>query len=207
MALGMAMSLAACSSQSTASSTQTQKTQTLATGTSLSAVKTSQKNADDEKTLVVYFSCNDTTQAAAENIAEQLKADLYEILPEEPYTEDDLDFYYSESRVSLEMNDETARPAIAGTPLDLGDYDTVIIGYPIWNNTMPRIINSFVEAYDLTGKTVLPFCTSDESGVAQSVNDLRDAVQEADVKDGLRVADPHDSTVTQWLAENGLLGA
>ena len=86
------------------------------------------------------------------------------------------------------MNDPSVRPAIAGDGIDISSYDTVIIGYPIWWGTMPRIINTFLDTCDLSGKTVLPFCTSGSSGVSKSVSDQRSAEPDADVKDGLRVS-------------------
>ena len=156
------------------------------------------------KTLVVYFSATGNTKAVAEKIAALTGADVYELLPAEPYTEADLDYNVKDCRANLEMNDSSARPAISGESIDLSGYDTVIVGYPIWWGTMPRIINTFLDAYDLSGKTVLPFCTSGGSGVSRSVSDIRDAEPDADVRDGLRARGADDSGIESWLSENGL---
>ena len=110
--------------------------------------------------LVVYFSTDDTIRAAAYTVAEALSADLFEIQPAEPYTTDDVNYHNRQSRTSIEQNDPQARPAIASLPEDLRRYDTVILGYPIWWGQAPRILYSFVESADLSGKTIIPFCTS-----------------------------------------------
>lgn len=158
---------------------------------------------ETSKTLVVYFSCTGHTKAAAEKMAELTGADLYEITPEEPYTSDDLNYNDDNCRANQEMNDDTARPAIAGDMLDFSKYDTVLVGFPIWWGTMPRIMNTFFDTYDLTGKTVLPFCTSGSSGISTAVSAIREVEPNADVRDGLRVSNPEDSAVTDWLSENG----
>lgn len=123
------------------------------------------------KTLVVYFSCTGSTELVAEYITETLGADIYEIIPENPYTEADL-AYYTNSRADQEQNDPDARPAISGGVENMDIYDTIIIGYPIWHGQAPRIINTFLESYDFSGKTILPFCTSHSSGVDSSVDNL-----------------------------------
>ena len=112
------------------------------------------------KTLVVYFSATGNTKAVAEEITRLTGADLYEIVPAVPYTDEDLNYNNNECRANQEMNDASARPAIGSEAMDVSSYDTVFIGYPIWWGTMPRIINTFLDTYDLSGKTVLPFCTS-----------------------------------------------
>ena len=122
--------------------------------------------------LVVYFSATGTTRGVAEKLAEGLNADLYEIVPEEPYTDADLNYGNSKSRTSAEMNDPNCRPAIAGELPDLTAYDTVFIGYPIWWGDAPRIMASFVEQADLTGKTLAVFFTSGSSGLGSSMKRL-----------------------------------
>ena len=107
-------------------------------------------------------------------------------------------------RANLEMNDDSARPAISGDMTTLTEYDTVFIGYPIWWGTMPRIINTFLDTYDLSGKTVLPFCTSGSSGITQSVTDIRAAEPDADVRGGLRASGANDSGIESWIADNGI---
>ena len=123
--------------------------------------------------LVVYFSIDDTIRAAAYIIAEALSADLFEIQPVEPYTADDVNYHNSRSRTSIEQNDPQARPAIAVLPDDLNRYDTIILGYPIWWGQAPRILYTFMENVDLTGKTIIPFCTSGSSGAGSSASNLQ----------------------------------
>ena len=157
------------------------------------------------KILVAYFSCTGTTKAVAEKIAELTGGDLYEIVPSDPYTAADLNYNNNNCRANREMNDPSARPAIAGNGIDLSAYDTVIIGYPIWWGTMPRIINTFLDTYDLSGKTVLPFCTSGGSGVSKSVSDIRSAEPGATVKDGLRTSGANDRNLEGWLRSGGAI--
>lgn len=122
--------------------------------------------------LVVYFSATGTTKGVAEKLAEGLSADLYEIVPEEPYTDADLNYNNSKSRTSIEMDDPACRPAIAVELPDLTAYDTVFIGYPIWWGDTPRIVSNFVEQADLTDKTLAVFFTSGSSGLGNSMKHL-----------------------------------
>jgi len=122
--------------------------------------------------LVVYFSATGTTKGVAEKLAEGLNADLYEIIPEEPYTDADLNYNNSKSRTSIEMDDSNCRPAIAGKLPDLTAYDTILIGYPIWWGDSPRIVSNFVEQVDLTDKTLAVFFTSGSSGLGSSMKHL-----------------------------------
>ena len=154
--------------------------------------------------LVAYFSCTGHTQAVAEQIAQQTGADLYEITPADTYTAEDLNYNDNNCRANQEMNDPAARPALGGDALELSDYDTILLGYPIWWGTMPRILNTFLDTYDLSGKTVLPFCTSSSRGISQSLAALKEAAPGADVRDGLRASDPKDSGISAWLSQNGL---
>lgn len=160
---------------------------------------------NDSKALVVYFSCTGNTKAVAERISELTSADIYEIVPEIPYTEEDLNYNDDSCRANKEMNDASARPAIGSDAVDISEYDTVYIGYPIWWGTMPRIINTFLDTYDLSDKTVMPFCTSGSSGISKSVSDIRAEEHDADVRDGLRVSDSSDSSIDEWLRKNGIL--
>ena len=122
--------------------------------------------------LVVYFSATGTTRGVAEKLAEGLSADLYEIVPEEPYTDADLNYNNSRSRTTFEMNDPACRPAIAGELPDLTAYDTILIGYPIWWGDAPRILSTFVESVDLADKTLAVFFTSGSSGLGSSMRHL-----------------------------------
>ena len=121
-----------------------------------------------KKTLVAYFSASGTTAKAAKEIAEAAGADLYEIRPETPYTPADLDWTNKKSRSSLEMNDPACRPAIAQPVKDMAQYDTVLVGFPIWWYVEPRIIDTFLESYDFSGKTIIPFATSGGSGIGKA---------------------------------------
>ena len=134
-----------------------------------------QNNTTMKKTLVTYFSATGTTKAAAERLAKECNADLFEIAPEVPYTAADLDWRDKTSRSTLEMKDKTSRPAIAAKCDNIADYDTVWIGFPVWWYTAPTIINTFIEAHDLSGKVLNVFATSGGSGVEGSANDLRNA--------------------------------
>ena len=127
------------------------------------------------KTLVAYFSATGTTKAAAQRLAKEKNADLFEIAPETPYTSADLDWTNKQSRSTLEMKDRSSRPAIKGTCPNIADYDTVWIGFPVWWYTAPTIVNTFIEAHDLSGKTLCVFATSGGSNVTGSAKDLKKA--------------------------------
>ena len=127
------------------------------------------------KTLVVYFSATGNTKAAAQKLAKEFNADLFEIVPEQPYTAADLDWRDKTSRSTIEMKDKTSRPAIKGRCEKIADYDVVWIGFPVWWYTAPTIVNTFIEAHDLNGKTLNVFATSGGSDVKDSYNDLKKA--------------------------------
>lgn len=150
------------------------------------------------RVAVIYFSCTGNTRTAAERIRDLAGADLIELVPEQPYTSQDLDYNDESCRANQEQKDPAARPRIAGQPLDLSQYGTIYLGYPIWQGTAPRIINTFLDSYDLTGKTIRPFCTSGSSGIETSVADIRAAAPGVDVTAGLRIADPDGSDVKAW---------
>lgn len=119
-------------------------------------------------TLVAYFSASGTTARAAANLAQATGADLFEIRPAQPYTRADLNWNNKSSRSSVEMNDESCRPAIASTVDNMDAYSTVFVGFPIWWYVEPRIIDTFLESYDFSGKTVVPFATSGGSGLGRA---------------------------------------
>ena len=124
------------------------------------------------KTLVAVFSASGVTRRVGQEIARVSGGDFFEIEAKEKYTSADLNYMNKKSRSSLEMKDPSARPEIAGTVADMDSYDTVIIGFPIWWGVAPRIIETFLESYDFSGKTILPFCTSGGSGVGRSDSEL-----------------------------------
>ena len=136
---------------------------------------TETKENKEMKTLIVYFSATGNTKAAAQKLAKEFNADLYEITPEVPYTAADLDWRDKTSRSTIEMQDKTSRPAIKGRCENIADYDTVWIGFPVWWYTAPTIVNTFIEAHDLSGKVLNVFATSGGSDVKDSYNDLKKA--------------------------------
>lgn len=121
-----------------------------------------------QKSLVVYFSCSGVTKKTAELLSDVAGADLFEIRPEVPYTKADLDWMDKKSRSTVEMNDPSSRPAIADKVEHMEQYDTVYVGFPIWWYVAPTIINTFLESYDFSGKTVIPFATSGGSGMGKT---------------------------------------
>lgn len=155
--------------------------------------------------LVAYFSATNTTEGVAEHIANGLSADLYEIVPEEPYTDADLNYNDNNSRSTIEMNDPSSRPAISGSVENMEQYDIVFIGYPIWWGEAPRIVSTFMESYDFSGKTIVPFCTSGGSGVGSSASNLEQLTSGATWLDGHRLngGDSQD-TVMEWVNSLGL---
>ena len=161
--------------------------------------------AEGTKVLVAYFSATGTTKGVAEHIANGLNADIYEIVPEAPYTDADLNYNDNNSRTTIEMNDPSARPAISGSVENMDQYDIVFLGYPIWWGEAPRIISTFVESYDFSGKTIVPFCTSGGSGIGSSASNLEKLTEGATWIDGQRLngSDSQD-TVMEWVNSLGL---
>lgn len=127
----------------------------------------------DKKILVAYFSCTGTTEKVANAIAKEVGGTIYRITPATTYTSADLDWKNKSSRSSVEMADEKARPALGGESLDLKDYNVVFLGYPIWWDLCPRPVNTFLEKYDFSGKTVIPFATSGSSSITNSVKQFK----------------------------------
>ena len=136
------------------------------------------------KILIAYFSASGVTARTAKEMAKAAGADLYEICPAEPYTAADLNWMDQKSRSTLEMNDPACRPAIAAPAADLDQYDTVFVGFPIWWYVEPRIVDTFLERSDFSGKTVIPFATSGGSGLGKSASGLRPSAPGAKIVDG-----------------------
>jgi flavodoxin len=189
LALSMVLTLGACSSNSGTSeiadvapsaSSESQAQETTTPAPSDSEPERSDETETAEPTeptdstniLVAYFSATNTTEMLAEYLADGLGADLYEIVPETPYTDADLNWNDSSSRSTIEMNDASARPTISGSVDHMEQYDIVLLGYPIWWGEAPRIISTFLESYDFSGKTIVPFCTSSSSGIGSSAKNL-----------------------------------
>lgn len=155
------------------------------------------------KKLVAYFSASGTTKKAAERLAMATGADLFEIKPQIPYSSTDLNWTNKKSRSSVEMNDPTTRPEIAERVSNMADYDTVFIGFPIWWYVAPRIIHTFVESYDFSGKTLVPFATSGGSGMGRTVDELRKLCPNANWKAGEMMNGISDKLIVDWA--NALL--
>lgn len=151
------------------------------------------------KTLVAYFSASGVTKKLAEKIAQVANADIFEIEPEVLYTNADLDWRNKNSRSSVEMSDLSSRPAILKKVENMSQYDTVIIGFPIWWYTAPTIINTFIESYDLSGKKIALFATSGGTGIEKSVSDLKAGYPELNIVGGKRFTFSSDSDIKIWL--------
>ena len=153
-----------------------------------------------KKVLVAVFSASGVTRKVGEEIARIAGADFYEIVPKQIYTPADLDWMNKKSRSSVEMNDPSARPEIAGSAINMASYDTVIVGFPIWWGIAPRIIETFLESYDFSGKKIIPFCTSGGSGVGRSDTALHKNVS-GNVKweKGVQINRPNETQIRRWL--------
>ena len=153
------------------------------------------------KTLVAYFSASGQTARLAKTIADVTGGDLYEIEPAEKYTSADLNWNDKQSRSTKEMNDASSRPAISGKVADMGQYDTVFVGFPIWWYVAPRIIQTFLESYDFSGKTVVPFATSGGSGMGNTNSVLQKSCSASTKwKDGKRMSSRESaSSVQKWV--------
>ena len=158
------------------------------------------ETTDGNKTIVVWFSAQGHTKAVAQKILEASSADEYEIVPAIPYTEADLNYNSDTSRANIEQNNGETRPAISGTFPDLGKYDTILLGYPIWWGKAPKVILTFLENYDLTDKTIIPFCTSGSSGIEGSLPELQTSAKGAKVEKGKRFAAGVSArVVAEWV--------
>ena len=151
------------------------------------------------KKLVAYFSASGITKAAAERLAKAAGADLFEIKPATPYTRADLDWTNQKSRSSVEMNDPDSRPEIAQRLSNMGDYDTIWIGFPIWWYVAPTIIGTFVESYDFSGKTIVPFATSGDSGMGKTVEVLKSLCPNANWEKGKMLNRVSDRELEDWV--------
>ena len=159
--------------------------------------------AEGGKTLVVYYSATNNTEAVAGYIAEATGADIFELIPTEPYTADDLDWTDHDSRVSREHDDESLRAVELenAVPDNWGDYDTVFVGYPIWWGIAAWPVNGFIAANDFSGKTVIPFCTSSSSGLGESGELLAEAAGTGNWLEGQRFrSGAHEDDVKDWVA-------
>ena len=159
------------------------------------------------KTLIAYFSASPSrrTERVAHKIADVIGADLYEIVPIVPYTQEDLNWNNAQSRSSMEMRDPNSRPEIGSKLLDLALYRVIFVGFPIWWYVASHIINTFLESYDLTGKTIIPFATSGGSSMGQTTVHLRPSAEGAVVKEGRRFdMGETPMAINSWIAALGL---
>ncbi len=151
--------------------------------------------------LVACFSCTGTTEQIAGWIAAETEADIFAITPETPYTEDDLNYNDSSSRANQEQADASARPAISGGVENMAQYDVIFLGYPIWHGQAPRIISTFLESYEFSGVTIIPFCTSHSSGIGSSAENLHDLCSDTVTwMEGKRFSgDATEDDVVEWI--------
>ena len=151
------------------------------------------------KKLVAYFSASGVTKSTAERLAKAADADLFEIQPLVPYTKADLDWTNKKSRSSVEMSNPDSRPEIANKVPDFEEYDTVFLGFPIWWYVAPAIINTFVESYDFSGKTIVPFATSGGSGMGKTVEVLKTLCPTANWEKGKMLNRVSEQELNAWL--------
>ncbi len=162
-------------------------------------IKNNDMSNNSKKTLVAYFSATGTTMEAAIKLAKVANADLHEIVPEVPYTPADLNWRDKSSRSSVEMADKSSRPAIANKVENMEQYDTVFVGYPIWWYVAPTIINTFLEQYDLTGKTIVPFFTSGGSGAGETMKYLKPSAPGANWVDPKNLNYMGEAEMKSWI--------
>lgn len=150
------------------------------------------------KKLVAYFSASGVTKKAAEKLAKSEGADLFEIKPKVPYTKADLNWMDKKSRSTVEMKNPDSRPEIAEKFDNMADYDTVFVGFPIWWYVAPTIVDTFLESYDFSNKTIIPFATSGGSGMGKTSDILRKVCPGADIKNGKVINNMSESTLADW---------
>ena len=155
----------------------------------------------EKKPLVVYFSATGTTARAARMIADVTGGTLCEIVPQQTYTSDDLDWNDKQSRSSVEMNNPDSRPAVKDTKIDFAAYDVIFIGYPIWWNQAPRIINTFIESHDLKGKTLVPFATSGGSDINNSAEELKKTYPDLEWQKGKLLNGANCDVIRAWVSD------
>ena len=205
--VSLAFILGACSS----SSADNNSTETSLTSVNVEQTEPEESIHEDDEpevmqteeksdVLVVVFSQTGNTMGIAQMIAEIEDADLYEIVPAVPYTDDDLNYSDSSSRATVEQNDPSVRPQIGSDPIDISCYNRIYIGYQIWWGQEPRILDTFVESYDFADITVIPFCTSGSSGIGQSGSNLEAASGSGTWIEGMRFpADASEDDVSAWI--------
>ncbi len=160
-------------------------------------------NNETKNILILYFSATNNTEIVAKYISEVTDGDLIEIIPKDEYTSDDLNYSDSNSRANQEQNDDSARPEISNTNIDITHYDTIYLGYPIWWGDVPKIILTVLDTYDFSDKTVIPFCTSGSSGIESSVHTLRNYNENINFLDGKRFSSSSTiEDIESWINES-----
>ena len=202
----MMFALAVCGNQMTAPDEEQKVSASKETETM--SVKNVQNDQKESRSLVVYFSATGNTKEVAEILAQVQGADIFEIVPEQPYADEDLNYNNDDSRVAEEYNNPDARPEISGEIEKLESYDVIYIGYPLWWEDMPRIMNTFFDSYDFAGKTIAPFSTSASSKMSDSIETMKSLEPEAIILEGLRVssssASDAENEIREWLSSIGL---
>jgi flavodoxin len=210
-AFAMVLGLSACGAAPAETNDQNKETETLSEGTDVNEKEnTAEENTEpaedsesqesDSKVLIAYFSATGTTKGVAEKIAAITGGDLYEIQPAVPYTDDDLNYNDSSTRATVEQNDQSVRPEIGSDDISLEDYQTVYLGYPIWWEEEPRIMDTFVEKYSFEGITVIPFCTSGGSGIGRSGSNLEALAKSGTWLEGRRFSgNVSESDLQSWI--------
>lgn len=205
LAAAMVLTLAACGTTNADSNTADEPKNDAAADTADPAPTEETPESTGSKVLVAYFSATGHTKAIAEYLQAALDADLYEIVPQEPYTDADLDYNTDGCRANREQNDDSARPAISGSVNNMDGYDVAFVGYPIWWGQAPKIVYTFLESYDFSGKTITPFCTSGSSGIGESLSGIQALAPDADWLTGQRFsADAGAADVQSWVDNLGL---
>ena len=200
LAAAMLLTLAACGTTDASNGAANDPKNDVVADAADSAPDDNTPEGTGSKVLVAYFSASGHTKAIAEYLQMALEADLYEIVPQEPYTADDLDYHADGCRANREQNDDAARPAISGSVDNMDGYDVVFVGYPIWWGQAPKIIYTFLESYDFSGKTIIPFCTSGGSGIDGSLSGLQALAPDAEWLTGQRFsADAGAEEVQSWV--------
>ena len=216
-ALTLACALTACGGTSNPGQSQTQQEGTSSveepsapnqsTPPASSTLEDSGSGEDEmeDGVLVAYFSATGNTEGIAQHLQSILDADLYEIVPEVAYTDEDLNYSNDSCRANQEQNDPAARPAITGTLENPEDYDVVFLGYPIWWGQAPKVIYTFLESCDFGDATIVPFCTSGSSGIGSSADGLQELTENAQWLDGQRFSSgASQDEVAQWVDSLGL---
>lgn len=195
-----ALGLAACAAKAAGTQAQTPEPAG-STAAAASDKSFTASNTESEQTMVIYFSATGTTAQAAATLAEALDCQSLEITPAKPYTAKDLDYNDASCRANAEMNDASARPEISSDLSAAENCRVIYLGYPIWWGTAPRIINTFLESYDLSGAAIYTFCTSGGSGIDRSVKDLQEAYPQYNILSGHRFSSGASAAdAAEWLA-------